>query len=203
MTTDRRSKHGRTAAALVLMVALMTGLAYASVPLYRLFCQVTGFDGTTQRAEAPGSEILEKTAVVRFDTNVRGLPWRFKADQTSQTVRIGASSMAFFTVTNTSDEAITGTATYNVVPESAGAYFRKLQCFCFNEQTIAAGETIEFPMIYFVDPEITRDFETKGVDEITLSYTFYPQVQAKPAPKAVKVQASTAEALGAERPAGL
>ena len=204
MTADDRARQTRTAAALVLLVAAMVGLAFASVPLYRLFCQVTGFDGTTQRASAAGTEVLDRTAIVRFDTNVRGLPWRFTAEQASQTVRIGASSMAYFSVTNTSDKPMTGVAMYNVVPESAGAHFRKLQCFCFDAQTIAAGQTVEFPMIYFIDPEITRDFETKGVDEITLSYTFFPQAGGKPA-GAVKVQtaAKTPETLGAERPAGL
>jgi cytochrome c oxidase assembly protein subunit 11 len=143
--------------------------------------------------------VLDRTALVRFDTNVRGLPWRFKAEQTSQQVRIGATSMAYFTVTNMSDKPVTGTAMYNVVPESAGAYFQKLECFCFDAQTIAAGETIEFPVIYYVDPEITRDFETKGVDEITLSYTFFPRDEPGP----VKVAAKGAGTLGAERPAGL
>ncbi len=191
-------RHGRTAAALVALVVAMTGLAYASVPLYRLFCQVTGFDGTTQRAEGGAAQVLDRTALVRFDTNVRGLPWRFEAEQVSQRVRIGQTSMAYFSVTNTSDRALTGSAVYNVVPESAGGYFNKLQCFCFNEQTIQPGQTVEFPMIYFVDPEITRDFETRGVDEITLSYTFFPQPGSEPAKLA-----QAPAALGGERAAGL
>jgi cytochrome c oxidase assembly protein subunit 11 len=202
MAEPRHPRHLPLAATLALLAALMVGAAFASVPLYKLFCQVTGFDGTTQRASGESREILDRTALIRFDTNVRGLPWTFTAEQTSQTLRIGQTGMAFFKVTNTSDRPITGQATYNVVPESAGAYFRKLQCFCFNEQTIAAGETVEFPMIYFVDPEITRDFETKGVDEITLSYTFFPAVGSAPG----KVQASApkpAEPLGGERRAGL
>lgn len=198
MIRKPRSRHTATAAALALVASGMVGAAYASVPLYRLFCQVTGFDGTTQRASAAGAEVLDQTAVVKFDTNVRGLPWRFTPEQRSQTVRIGQTSMAYFSVTNTSDKPMTGTAMYNVVPESAGAYFQKLQCFCFDAQTIGAGETIEFPMIYFVDPEITRDFETKGVDEITLSYTFFPQAGSK----TVKVAAAAAP-LGANRAAGL
>lgn len=193
-----RLRHGRTAAALVAIVLGMTGVAYASVPLYRLFCQVTGFDGTTQRADGGAAQILDRTALVRFDTNVRGLPWRFTAEQTSQRVRIGQTSMAYFTVTNTSDRPLTGQAVYNVVPESAGGYFNKLQCFCFNEQTIQPGATVEFPMIYFVDPEITRDFETRGVDEITLSYTFFPQPESAPA-RLLQAPA----ALGVERSAGL
>lgn len=206
MAEARRPRHLPLAAGLALLAIVMVGAAFAAVPLYRLFCQVTGFDGTTGRAEAAPGEVLDQTALIRFDTNVRGLPWTFTPEQTSQRLRIGQTGMAFFKVTNTSDKPLTGTAMYNVVPESAGAYFRKLQCFCFDAQTIAAGQTVEFPMIYFVDPAITRDAETKGVDEITLSYTFFPQVVAKPAGGAVKQQASAPkppEALGVERAAGL
>ena len=193
-------RNGRVAILLAGIVLFMTGAAFAAVPLYRLFCQVTGFDGTTQRAGAAPERILDRKIVTRFDTNVRGLPWRFKAEQVSQTLRIGETGMAYFSVTNTSDRPITGSAMYNVVPEQAGAYFQKLQCFCFEQQTIGAGQTVEFPMIYFVDPEITRDFETKNVREITLSYTFFPTVDAAPA----KVAASGAKPpLGGERSAGL
>lgn len=157
-------------------VMAMTGAAFAAVPLYRLFCQVTGFDGTVRRAEAAPdeSEILDRTVLVRFDTNVRGLPMTFKPEQVSQRVRIGETGIAYFDVTNTSDRPIAAQAMYNVVPESTGAYFQKLQCFCFEEQTIQAGETRKFPMLYFVAPEMADDRETRGVREITLSYTFFP-----------------------------
>nr|WP_315053362.1 cytochrome c oxidase assembly protein [uncultured Brevundimonas sp.] len=169
------------ALACVLGVMGMTGAAFAAVPLYRLFCQVTGFDGTTMRADKASDVVLDETVLVRFDTNVRDLPMRFRAEQVSQRVRIGATGMAYFDVTNTSDQPIQATAAYNVVPERAGPYFQKLQCFCFDGQTIAPGETRQFPVQYFVAPEIATDREAKGVKEITLSYTFYP---TKDAPEA-------------------
>jgi len=164
------------AIACALGVMGMTGAAFAAVPLYRLFCQVTGFDGTVRKADkAPGAdEILERTVLVRFDTNVRGLPMTFKPEQTTQRVRIGETGIAYFDVTNTSDRAIKAQAMYNVVPESTGPYFQKLQCFCFEEQTIEPGATMKFPMLYFVAPDMAEDRETRGVKEITLSYTFFP-----------------------------
>jgi cytochrome c oxidase assembly protein subunit 11 len=152
----------------------MVGAAFASVPLYRIFCQVTGFNGTVSRAELAPTEILDRTVLIRFDTNVRDLPMTFRSDQVSQRVRVGETGMAFFDVTNTSDQPIHATAAYNVVPERAGPYFQKLQCFCFDSQTIAPGETKKFSVQYFVAPEIATDPESLGVREITLSYTFYP-----------------------------
>ncbi len=156
------------------VVVLMTGAAFAAVPLYRLFCQVTGFDGTVSRAEKAPDTVLDETVLIRFDTNVRDLPMTFRAEQTTQRVRIGDTGMAYFDVTNTSDQPIHATAAYNVVPERAGPYFQKLQCFCFEGQTIAPGQTVAFPVQYFVAPEIATDREANGVREITLSYTFYP-----------------------------
>jgi cytochrome c oxidase assembly protein subunit 11 len=152
----------------------MVGAAFAAVPLYRAFCQATGFDGTVRRAEAAPDQTLAKTVVVRFDANVRDLPWSFKADQVQQTVKIGETKLAFFRVTNNADHPITARAVYNVVPEQAGAYFQKLQCFCFSDQTIAAGATVDMPVLYFVDPGYASDINTKGKPEITLSYTFFP-----------------------------
>ncbi len=152
----------------------MIGAAYASVPLYRMFCQVTGLDGTVRRAEAAPDQVLAKTVTVRFDANVRDVPWKFTAEQTSQQVKIGETKIAFFKVTNTSDKPVTARATYNVVPEQAGAYFQKLQCFCFNDQTIAAGATVEMPVLYFIDPKYAADINTRGKPEVTLSYTFFP-----------------------------
>ena len=156
------------------VVMAMTGAAFAAVPLYRLFCQVTGFDGTVKKAEAAPTQILDQSVLIRFDTNVRNLPMDFKAEQVSQRVRIGETGMAYFKVTNTSDQPIHATAAYNVVPERAGPYFQKLQCFCFEGQEIAPGETKEFPVQYFVAPEMATDAESRGVREITLSYTFFP-----------------------------
>lgn len=157
-----------------LVVMGMTGAAFAAVPLYRLFCQVTGFDGTVRRADDAPDRQLDQTVLIRFDTNVRGLPMTFRAEQVSQRVRIGETGMAFFDVTNTSDQPIHATAAYNVVPERAGPYFQKLQCFCFEGQTIQPGQTMKFPVQYFVAPEMATDRESRGVEEITLSYTFYP-----------------------------
>ncbi len=156
------------------VVATMTGAAFAAVPLYRMFCQVTGFNGTVARAEKAPTETLDRTGVVRFDTNVRGLPMVFRAEQVSQRVHVGETGLAYFDVTNTSDRPILARASYNVVPEETGAYFLKLECFCFDDQTIAAGETRKFPMQYFIDPEMATDRDVDGVEEITLSYTFYP-----------------------------
>jgi len=162
------------AIACALGVMGMTGAAFAAVPLYRMFCQVTGFDGTVRRAEKAPDTILDETVLIRFDTNVRDLPMTFRAEQVSQRVRIGETGIAYFDVTNTSDQPIHAKAAYNVVPERTGPYFQKLQCFCFEGQTIAPGETRKFPVQYFVAPELATDAESRGVREITLSYTFYP-----------------------------
>ena len=158
----------------------MVGLAYASVPLYRKFCQVTGFNGTVQRAEAgPKGPALDRRLTVHFDTNVRGLPWRFSPDQPSQVIRIGASSIAYFTVTNTGDTPLTGRAAYNVAPESAGPYFVKTQCFCFSDQTIPPHKTVDFPVVYFVEPAFAKDPDTRTFQDIVLSYTFFPATDVK------------------------
>ena len=159
-----------------LLVVVMVGAAYAAVPLYKRFCQLTGFDGTVRRAEAAPTpdKALARTLVVRFDTNVRGdLPWTFKAEEVSQSIHIGAPALAFFRVRNDSAEAITGRAAYNVTPQTAGEYFIKTQCFCFNDQTIGPGQEMRFPVIYFVEPGFATDSETKGFQELTLSYTFF------------------------------
>ena len=163
----------------------MVGAANASVPLYRAFCQLTGFDGTVRKAEAAPTRVLDRKLLIRFDANVRDLPWAFKPSQVTQEVKIGATGLAFYKVTNNGKAPITGRASYNVVPESAGAYFQKLECFCFNDQTIQPGQTVEFPVVYFVDPEFATDFETKGKQEVTLSYTFFPvETEQATAPKA-------------------
>jgi cytochrome c oxidase assembly protein subunit 11 len=164
---------GRTALLLVLAICFMAGLAFASVPLYRLFCQVTGFNGTTGRAEAaPGA--VDAKVVVHFDANVApNLPWRFTPENPADTVEVGARDMAFFKATNTSSRPITGTATFNVTPSQAGKYFTKIQCFCFTRQTLKPGETMRMPVIFFVDPAIRDDPDARDVEAITLSYTFY------------------------------
>ena len=174
------NRKNAIAFACVIAVMCMTGAAFAAVPLYRLFCQVTGFDGTTMKAEAAPTEILDQEVLIRFDTNVRDLPMTFKAEQFSQKVRIGETGMAYFEVTNTSNQTLHATAAYNVVPERAGPYFQKLQCFCFDSQTIPAGATMQFPVQYFVAPELATDREARGATEITLSYTFYPSKDGAP-----------------------
>ncbi len=172
---SRAAANARLAIACVVGFFAMVGAAYASVPLYRAFCQLTGFDGTVRRAERAPGPVLDRTVQIRFDTNVRDAPIRFRAERTTQTIRVGETALAFFEVTNTSDRPITAQAVYNVVPEQAGAYFQKIQCFCFSEQTLQPGRTERFPMAYFVDPAFADDPDTRGADEITLSYTFFAE----------------------------
>ena len=164
----------RKALPFFLVPPLMVGAAYASVPLYNLFCRVTGFGGTTQTAEAGSTEVLDQTITVRFDASTaRDMPWTFRPVETTHEVRIGETNIAFYEAHNPTDRTITGTAVYNVAPFTVGGYFTKIDCFCFTEQTLEPGETAQMPVTYYVDPEITRDPETDGVPEITLSYTFY------------------------------
>jgi len=168
----------------------MIGLGYASVPLYRMFCQVTGFGGTTMRvSEAQAATIVStnKDMQIRFDANVeRGMPWEFKPLQAVDTVSVGVRDMAIFTARNLSDKPITGTASFNVTPEQAGKYFSKIQCFCFTEQTLKPGEEVRMPVIYYVDPKILDDPDNKDVDEITLSYTFHLTAEEKAADAGAK-----------------
>jgi cytochrome c oxidase assembly protein subunit 11 len=179
------TRNGLVALICGVFIAGMVGAAYASVPLYRAFCQVTGYGGTVRKAEVKPDKVLDQTLLVRFDTNVRGLPWDFTAEQTDQTVRIGETKVAVFKVTNHADHPITARAVFNVAPDQAGVYFRKLSCFCFSDQTVAAGATVEMPVLYFVDPKYASDFETKGGKVLTLSYTFFPATDVKaPASKA-------------------
>ena len=168
------SRTGRTALLAVLGIVFMSGVAWASVPLYRLFCQATGLNGTTGRAlRAPGA--VDGTMRIAFDTNVApALKWRFAPENESETIDIGARDMAFFTATNLADHPVTGTATFNVSPAQAGAYFKKIQCFCFTQQTLQPGETARMPVIFYVDPAILKDPDARDIQTITLSYTFYP-----------------------------
>jgi cytochrome c oxidase assembly protein subunit 11 len=163
----------RTAVICTVVLFGMVGAAFAAVPLYRLFCQQTGYDGASRRAKARPGAILDKRITIRFDANVRDLPWDFGPDQLSQSVQIGATGLAFFHVTNRSDQTVTAHASYNVVPLGAGLYFEKLQCFCFTDQTLKPGQRADFPVVYFVDPRFASDPDTKNTPEITLSYTFF------------------------------
>jgi len=195
-------RNGRVALYCIALLVAMIAAGYAAVPLYRAFCQQTGFDGTVSRAtKGPVGAPLAQKLTVSFDTNVRGLPWAFKPEQASQSLQIGATGLAFFTVTNTSDHPETGHATYNVVPLQAGTYFHKLQCFCFTDQTIPAHTTMRFPVIYFVDDQFASDPDTKGFTDVTLSYTFYPAVNG--APKSAKTDPAPDRALGGKAQAGL
>lgn len=168
------ARNRRVALVCAAVAVGMVGLAYASVPLYTLFCQITGMGGTTQRADRPASTTLDRTMTVRFDANIGdGLPWDFTPVSEPQTLHIGENGLAFYRVTNRSNRTIVGTATYNVTPEQAGIYFNKLACFCFTEQRLEPGESMEMPVSYFVDPEIAKDADASRLTTLTLSYTFY------------------------------
>lgn len=167
----------------------MIGVGFAAVPLYRVFCQATGFGGTTQRvdeAEAATVQSTDTPIVIRFDANHRSdLPWEFGPERPTAKVSVGSRTMAIFLAKNLSDHEVTGTATFNVTPQLAGKYFNKIQCFCFTQQTLKAGQQIRMPVLYYVDPKIMTDPETKDIEEITLSYTFYPVDEANKVDPAV------------------
>jgi cytochrome c oxidase assembly protein subunit 11 len=172
-----RSSNRKVALTAASAALTMLGLGFASVPLYRIFCEATGYDGTTRRVdEAQAATIQDSghTLSIRFDANVeRGMPWQFKPLQRTDTISIGVRDMALFWAKNTSDKAITGTASFNVEPEQAARYFNKIQCFCFTEQTLKPGEEVRMPVIYYVDPAFLKDPDNKDVQQITLSYTFH------------------------------
>lgn len=155
------------------LVVGMVGLAFASVPLYQMFCQVTGFGGTTQVADANPKGVIAREMKVRFDVNIEhGLDWTVKP-AAAITDQIGRVDTVNYIATNNSDKPLTGQAIFNVVPEKAGVYFNKIECFCFTEQTLAPGETVEMPIVFFVDPDLDQNHELRTIKEITLSYTFY------------------------------
>jgi cytochrome c oxidase assembly protein subunit 11 len=189
MRQPNPAKNLRVAIIAASVAVGMVGMSYAAVPLYRLFCQVTGFGGTTQRADAAPERATDSPVSVRFDANTSGnLAWSFHAVQTQMTVKVGEQNMAYYKATNISDKPVTGTAVFNVTPVQAGAYFNKIQCFCFTEQTLQPGESIEMPVSFFVDPDMLEDPDAAGIKEITLSYTFYPVDK----PKAVSEAPSAA-----------
>jgi len=169
------AKNRRVALLAAAGFVAMVGMAYASVPLYKIFCQTTGYGGTTQRAAKAPEKASDQFINVRFDANTSSaLNWRFQPKQTVMRVKIGEQNMAYFEATNLSDKVKTGSAIYNVSPPNVGAYFDKIQCFCFTKQVLKPGESAEFPVVFFVDPAILNDADGRGVEEITLSYTFYP-----------------------------
>lgn len=154
---------------------VMSGLTAASPVLYSIFCQVTGYGGTTQRADAPSQTVLDRVVTVRFDANVSPkLPWTFEPVLRTIDVKVGENALAFYRATNTSDKPVKGTAAFNVAPEAAGIYFNKIECFCFTEQTLQPGQSVEMPVSFFIDPKIVEDRETQQLANLTLSYVFYP-----------------------------
>ncbi|MFT4960320.1 MAG: cytochrome c oxidase assembly protein subunit 11 [Paracoccaceae bacterium] len=168
------SGQKKTVIQLVSVVFVMGALSWASVPFYNWFCSVTGFGGVTQVAETESDEILDQTITIRFDASLsRDMPWEFKPVVREMEMRIGETGLAFYEAYNPTDRPVAGAASYNVTPYSAGAFFNKIQCFCFDEQLLQPGERAMMPVTFFVDPEIVTDRDGKYVHTITLSYTFY------------------------------
>ena len=156
----------------------MSALTAASPTLYKIFCQVTGYGGTTQRVAKAASEILDRIVTVRFDANVSpGLAWKFEPVANTMDVRIGETSLAFFRATNLTDKPLKGHAAFNVAPEVTGIYFNKIECFCFKEQTLQAGQTVEMPVTFYIDPAMAKDRDMTNISDITLSYVFFPVAQ--------------------------
>ncbi|NOC46493.1 MULTISPECIES: cytochrome c oxidase assembly protein [unclassified Ruegeria] len=181
----------KTVAQTVGVVVLMGSLAWAAVPFYDWFCRVTGFGGTTGVAEAAPEDILDRTVTVRFDASkAKNMAWEFKPVVREMEVRIGETGLAFYEAYNPTDRPIAGQASYNVAPYSAGGYFQKIACFCFEEQVLQPGERVEMPVTFFVDPEMVEDLEAKYVHTITLSYTFY-EIDLPEGYAALEAQAET------------
>jgi cytochrome c oxidase assembly protein subunit 11 len=184
MNPDARHRHAASrtrrrdvvvAAACGVFVAFMVGMAYAAVPLYSWFCKTTGFGGIPQIANAAPAQVSDRTIAVRFDANVgAGLPWRFEPERSRIEVRLGEVVTVYYTVTNLSPRETAGQAVYNVTPTTVGGYFAKINCFCFTEQRLAPGEKREMAVVFYVDPEMTKDSDQDDLNTITLSYTFFP-----------------------------
>ena len=183
MTAPVRKPRGNlvVAAACVAFFGGMIGVTYASVPLYKLFCQVTGYGGTTQTAKAAPSKVVDREITIRFDANVSpGLAWNFKPVQREVKVKLGQATTISYEVANLFATATRGKSTFNVVPELAGSYFNKLECFCFTDVDLKPGETRDMPVVFFVDPEIVNEPDLKDLSTITLSYTFFPSADHTP-----------------------
>ena len=192
----RPANLGLTAAVCAVFVAGMLGMSFAAVPLYRIFCQVTGYGGTTQRAEAPSATVTDREITVRFDATMSSdLNWSFQPAERRITLKIGENRLAFYKAENLSDEKLTGTATFNVTPEIAGSYFSKIDCFCFTEQTLQPHQKVDMPVSFYIDPAILDDPDARRIEEITLSYTFFRAPDAD-APEASAVnQRSRSETI--------
>lgn len=175
------SRNRRTVLACSAAVIAMTGLSFAAVPLYNLFCKVTGFAGTPMVGTAATGRTSERIVSVAFDANVApALGWRFEAEKTEIRAQVGVTQTVFYKITNTSSRPMTGIATYNVQPNQSGAYFVKIQCFCFTETTLQPGETLEAPVVFYIDPEIELNRELASLKSITLSYTYFPSKNGQP-----------------------
>lgn len=199
-TKRQRGRNLRTVGILAGVVVGMVGMAYASVPLYEIFCRVTGFGGTTQVATAESGQVLDRTMTVRFDSNVNPeLPWEFAPVQRSMTLKVGETKLAFYEATNTGSETLVGTATFNVTPDKAGLYFAKIDCFCFTEQVLRPGETVDMPVSFYLDPELAEDPKMNGVTTITLSYTFFRAQDQTKARQIAEGPADDAAANGTQR----
>jgi len=190
------NKNRLVMAVLLAVVVAMVGGSYAAVPLYRIFCQVTGFGGTTNVAEKPSARVSKRVITVRFDATVNGVPWAFQPEQRAIKTHVGETTLAFYRAENFGSTGVTGSATFNVTPLKAGQYFSKIECFCFTEQHLAAGESVDMPVSFFIDPAIELDRNMDEVHTITLSYTFYPvEEEKRDEPKPVSH-------LNADAPAG-
>ncbi|SFB96745.1 cytochrome c oxidase assembly protein subunit 11 [Bosea sp. CRIB-10] len=175
------SRNRRTVLACSAAVLAMTGLSFAAVPLYNLFCKVTGFAGTPMVGTAATGKTSDRIVQVAFDANVApALGWRFEAERTQIAAQVGVTQTVFYKITNTSSRPMTGIATYNVQPNQSGAYFVKIQCFCFTETTLQPGETLEAPVVFYIDPEIELNRELASLKSITLSYTYFPSKNGQP-----------------------
>jgi cytochrome c oxidase assembly protein subunit 11 len=200
MNEQVRRRNRVVLVSLLALVAGMVGLAYASVPLYALFCRVTGFGGTTQRAEAAPGTVLERKVTVRFNADVNGgLPWSFRPNQREVTVRLGETALVSYHAENRGTQPVTGTAVFNVTPDKAGIHFNKIECFCFTEQVLQPGQSIDMPVAFFVDPAAATDVNMEDVKTITLSYTFFRARDANPS---VAQSNETTNDKNATRPAG-
>ena len=178
---SKHSGNSRVVAVCLSVTFGMLGMAYAAVPLYEIFCQVTGYAGTTQRADATTGVVLDRTMTVRFDSNISNeLDWDFAPKQRQVTLKVGDQAQAVYTAKNIGSETSFGTATFNVSPGAAGVYFNKIECFCFTEQKLTAGQSVDMPVMFFIDPEIVNDPLMKKINTITLSYTFYPEEDPGP-----------------------
>jgi cytochrome c oxidase assembly protein subunit 11 len=187
-----QAKHRRTALACLGIALGMAGLAYASVPLYDLFCKVTGFDGTPVVRTQPSGEVVDRSIAVRFDANVApGLNWRFEPEAPEVRLKLGETATVFYRLTNAGPRPTTGIATFNVQPDLAGAYFAKLECFCFTDQTLQPGESRDLAVVFYVDPALEKDRNVKDLRNLTLSYTYFPSKGGKPVAEAATPAAKT------------